>query len=94
MIGLRNVRMFKRTCNRLYSRTLSSLYYELLMVCTAWALSMYWVDVSHETTPCLVCCIPDITDQSTLQLKPFNLRLNLQYKGAFTQTLYYNNSSM
>ena len=45
--------------------------------CTAWALSMYWVDVSHETTPCLVCWIFDITDRSTLQLKQFNLRLNL-----------------
>ena len=32
---------------------------------------MYWVDI-HETTPCLVFWIPDITDRSTLQLKPFN----------------------
>ena len=46
--------------------------------CTAWVLSMYWADVSHETNPCLVCWIPDITDWPTLQLKPFNLRLNLQ----------------
>ena len=49
--------------------------------CTAWALSIYWVDVSHETTPCLVCWIPDITDRSTLQLKSFNLRLNLLKSG-------------
>ena len=32
-------------------------------------LAMYWADVSHETTPCLVCWIPaNIAEWSTLQL--------------------------
>ena len=53
---------------------LTGLWYILdgRFLCTVWALSMHWVDVSHETTSCLVCWIPDITDWSTLQLKPFN----------------------
>ena len=57
------------------------------MVCIEWVFLVYcvgtfyvyWAGVSHETTPCLVCWIPDITDWPTLQLKPFNLQLNLQY---------------
>ena len=43
-----------------------------------WVLSMYWADVSHETNPCLICWIPVNADWPTLQLKAFNLRLNLQ----------------
>ena len=66
---------------------LTGLWYVLdgrFLLCTVWALSMYWVDVSHETTPWLVRWIPDIADQSTLRLKPFILPLNLQYLKLFT----------
>ena len=64
---------------------LTGLWYVLngCFSCTAWVLCMYWTDISHETTPCLICWIPDITDWPTLQLKPFNLRLNLQYEILF-----------
>ena len=50
------------------------MYWMGRFLCTAWALSMYRVDVSYETAPCLV---PDITDGKTLQLKPFKFAITL-----------------
>ena len=40
-------------------------------------LAMYWADVSHETTPCLVCWISaNIAEWSTLQLNLFETLLH------------------
>ena len=33
-------------------------------LCTAWALSIYWADVSCETITCLVCWVLDIAEWS------------------------------
>lgn len=53
------------------------------MVCTEWALPMYYMGTFYVLSGCsswdytsLVCWITDIADWSTVQLKPFNLWLN------------------